>query len=94
MANVTATGPVWSFTTAGTEPAPAAPTGLTAIAASSTQINLTWNDVANETGYRVERSPAAGGPWAEIAKLAANTTSYPSTGLNPQTDLFLSRARG
>jgi len=29
MANVTTSGPVWSFTTAGTQPAPAAPTGLT-----------------------------------------------------------------
>jgi acid phosphatase len=88
MANVTAAGPVWSFTTAGTEPAPAAPTGLTATAASSTQINLTWNDVATETGYRVERSQSQAGPWVEIASLAANTTSYASTGLTPQQTYF------
>jgi len=88
MANVTATGAVWSFTTSGTEAAPAAPTGLTAIAASPTQINLTWNDVTNDSGYRMERSPAPGGPWVEIASLPQNTTSYPSTGLNPQTTYF------
>lgn len=88
MANLTATGPVWSFTTAGTEPAPAAPTGLTAVAASPTQINLTWNDVATETGYRVERSSAAAGPWTEIANLVANTTSYANTGLTPQQPFF------
>ena len=90
MANVTATGPVWSFVTAGTGSgsAPSAPTGLTAIAASPTQINLTWNDVATETEYRLERGPSASGPWAEIANLAANTTSFASTGLTPQQTYF------
>jgi acid phosphatase len=88
MANVTATGPVWSFTTTGNQSPPAAPTGLTANVASPTQINLTWDDVTNETGFRVERSPAAGGPWTEIANLTQNTTSYASTGLNPQTTYF------
>ena len=88
MANVTAAGPVWSFTTSGSTAAPAVPTGLTATAASPTQINLTWNDVSNETGYRMERSPAAGGPWVEIASLPGNTTSYASTGLNPTTTYY------
>src|SRR5689334_5119238 len=88
MANVTATGPVWSFTTTGNQAAPAAPTTLNAVAASPSQINLTWDDVTNETGFRVERSPAAGGPWTEIASLPQNTTSYASTGLNPQTTYF------
>jgi phosphatidylinositol-3-phosphatase len=88
MANMTATGPVWSFTTAGTESAPAAPTGLTATASSPTQIDLTWNDVTNETGYRVESSPASSGPWTEIATLAANTTSYANPGLTSQTTYF------
>jgi acid phosphatase len=88
MANMTATGPVWSFTTSGTESAPAAPEGLTADAASPTQINLTWSDVANETGFRVERSSAAGGPWVEIASLPQNTTNYANTGLSAQTTYF------
>ena len=88
MANVTATGPVWSFTTTGNVAAPAAPAGLTATPASPTQINLAWNDVANETGFRVERAPAAGGPWAEIANLPGGTTSYANTSLNSQTTYF------
>jgi phosphatidylinositol-3-phosphatase len=88
MANVTATGPVWSFTTAGTEAAPTAPTGLIATAASPTQINLTWDNVTGNNGYRVEKSSASAGPWTEIASLPANTTSYASTGLTPQQTYF------
>jgi hypothetical protein len=91
MANVSATGPIWSFTTAGTPSggtAPSAPTGLTAVAASPTQINLTWNDVVGETTYRLERSTSNLGPWAEIANLAANTTSFANTGLTPQQTYF------
>ena len=34
---------------------PAAPTGLTATATSPRRVLLKWNDVANETGYKVER---------------------------------------
>jgi hypothetical protein len=34
----------------------AVPTGVTATAFSSTQINLSWTDEAtNETGYRIQR---------------------------------------
>jgi hypothetical protein len=35
---------------------PAAPTNLVATAVSPTQINITWQDVNNESGFRVERS--------------------------------------
>ncbi len=61
---------------------PAAPTNLSATAASSTQINLTWTDNSNnETGFKVERSPDGSTGWTEIASLAAGTTSYNNTGL-------------
>ena len=88
MANVTATGPVWSFTTAGTEPAPPAPTGLTSVAASPTQINLTWNAAPGATSYRLERAPAPGGPYTEIANLPASPMSYNNTGLTPQQSYY------
>jgi uncharacterized protein (DUF736 family) len=40
---------------------PAAPTGLAATAASSTQVNLTWADnSSNETGFRIERAGNSG----------------------------------
>ena len=66
-----------------------APSGLTAMAVSSSSINLTWVDNAtNETGYKVERSLTSGSGFAEIADLPAGSTSYASNGLNPSTQYF------
>ncbi|HWQ31255.1 MAG TPA: hypothetical protein VNQ79_00105, partial [Blastocatellia bacterium] len=50
-------------------PAPAAPTSLTATAASSSQINLAWTDNANnEDGFKIERCQGSGCTnFAEIA---------------------------
>jgi PA14 domain-containing protein/Big-like domain-containing protein/carbohydrate binding protein with CBM6 domain/fibronectin type III domain protein/strictosidine synthase-like protein len=68
---------------------PAAPTNLTATAASSSQINLAWSDTANnETGFRIERKLGAGGTYAEIATPAANVTSYSDTGLTASTTYY------
>ncbi|MCU0437357.1 MAG: M43 family zinc metalloprotease [Raineya sp.] len=66
---------------------PTTPSGLTATAVSSSQINLSWTDNAtNETGYKVERSPDGSTGWAEIAgSLPAGTTSYSNTGLTANT---------
>jgi hypothetical protein len=73
------------FTGATTQP-PTAPSGLTATAVSSSQINLAWVDNANnETGFSVERS-TGGGAFAAIASLGANATSFQSTGLAPSTN--------
>lgn len=69
----------------GTVPVPANPTGLTATAVSSSQINLAWNDNSNnETGFKVERS-VDGFNWTLITTTAANVTSYSDTGLLPLT---------
>ena len=66
-----------------------APTSVTATPFSTTQINLSWTDVAiNETGYRVARRLTSGttwAAWADIATLAAGTTSYNNTGLTAAT---------
>jgi predicted phage tail protein len=62
--------------------APAAPTELTATAVSSSQINLAWKDnSSNETGFKVDRSTSATGPWKLIATKTANVVSYQNTGL-------------
>src|SRR5262249_26241996 len=46
--------------------APAAPSGLSATAASSNTISLTWNDnSSNESGFKLERATSASGPFAE-----------------------------
>lgn len=64
---------------------PAAPGSLIAVASSSTQINLTWVDNANnESGYEIQRSPD-GAAWATITTSAANATSYSNTGLTAAT---------
>ncbi|MFN2531074.1 MAG: IPT/TIG domain-containing protein [Pyrinomonadaceae bacterium] len=84
MANQTAGGQTWSFTTAGSQTPPSAPTTLTANAASSSQINLSWSDVSTESGYRVERSADGVSNWAEIANLGANTISYSDQSVSPQ----------
>ncbi|MEI6949541.1 M6 family metalloprotease domain-containing protein [Paraflavisolibacter sp. H34] len=63
---------------------PQAPVTLTATAASATQVNLTWKDVAlNETYYVVERATAAAGPFGVVASaLAPNSVAYASSGLS------------
>jgi putative alpha-1,2-mannosidase len=65
---------------------PAAPTSLTAAANSASQITLAWTDAsANETGFKVERSPDGTTGWTEIATPAANATGYVDTGLAAST---------
>ena len=72
----------------GSSPAvPAAPTSLTATAASNNQINLTWADNdSSENGYKVERCTGAGcTDFTQIATVAGNVTNYANTGLNAST---------
>jgi hypothetical protein len=67
--------------------APAAPSGLSATAASSSQINLTWTDNDNtEAGFKIERCTGAGcSNFAQIATVGTNVTSYSNTGLTAST---------
>jgi hypothetical protein len=80
---------VWAHLRLGTgtpSPVPAAPSNLSASAASSTRIDLAWTDNAtNETSYKIERSPSSSGPWTQVATTESNTTVYSDTGLAPQT---------
>jgi fibronectin type 3 domain-containing protein len=62
--------------------APVAPSGLTAVAASGTTINVNWIDNSNnETGFTVERT----NPDNSVSdfSVAPNTTAYLDTGLTP-----------
>jgi acid phosphatase type 7 len=64
---------------------PAAPSNLVATTFSSTQINLSWTDNANnENGFKVEQS-TDGTTFTQIAMLGSNTVSYSATGLLPST---------
>jgi uncharacterized repeat protein (TIGR02543 family) len=68
---------------------PTAPTNLSAIATSSTIINLTWTDNANnEEGFRIERTAFSGIGFEEIATVAVDTTSYTDEGLTPSTTYY------
>lgn len=73
----------------GSTTPPAAPSALTATAANSSEIGLTWTDNAtNEDSFVVSRSTTAGGPYTDIATLAANVTSYSNTGLSASTTYY------
>ena len=61
--------------------APAFPSGLNALAVSSTQISLSWNAVAGPTSYNVKRSTTSGGPYTTIAAGVA-TPNYTDTGFS------------
>ncbi|MFA5794830.1 MAG: fibronectin type III domain-containing protein [Candidatus Brocadiia bacterium] len=60
---------------------PTAPSGLFAVIASSSQVNLSWQDNSgNEDGFKIERSVNQG-TFTEIAVVAADTPVYSDTGL-------------
>lgn len=72
---------------------PTAPSGLTATAVSSSQINLAWTDnSANEDSFRIERKLSSDITYTQIASVSANTTTYSSTGLASST-LYIYRVR-
>ncbi|HSF14549.1 MAG TPA: fibronectin type III domain-containing protein [Vicinamibacteria bacterium] len=73
---------------ASTQGAPAAPSGLGAIAVSSSRIDLSWTDNAtNEAGYKVERG-TDGVSFSQVAVLGANATTYSNTNLVAETTYY------
>lgn len=64
---------------------PAAPTALNATTVSSSQINLTWTDNANnENGFKIEQS-TDGTNFTQIATVGSNAISFSVTGLSAST---------
>lgn len=64
---------------------PQAP-GLTAQAEpGGMQVSLGWNDVQNETGYRLERRKLSTDPWVSIATLAQDVRAFRDQSLEPGT---------
>jgi hypothetical protein len=69
-----------------TPPPPAAPSALTATAASTTQINLAWQDNSNtENGFEVEYRVASSPTWMLAATRPSNATTYQQIGLSEST---------
>ena len=56
---------------------PSAPGGLQAVALDASRIQLTWNDVAGASGFRIHNGDG------EVASVGAGVTSYTVTGLAP-----------
>lgn len=64
---------------------PTAASGLAVTTVSPSEIDLTWTDnSSDETGFIIERR-AGSGAWTEVATVAAGSTSYSDTGLDPLT---------
>ncbi|GEM_PF-1942406 len=58
-----------------------------AVAVSSSQINLSWNDnTPLEDGFKIERKLASGIAWTEIGSVGANINSFQNTGLSAGTE--------
>jgi fibronectin type 3 domain-containing protein len=88
--NLSSPSNIGSATTLGGPPA--APSGLTATAASATQINLSWtNNATNQTGFKVERS-TDNVTFTQIGTTGAATTVYSDSSLAPTT-LYYYRVR-
>jgi len=67
---------------------PAAPTGLTARALSSTRIALEWMDNAtDESGYKIERSKK-NKPFKEVGRVGANITRFTDRNLSAGKKYF------
>ncbi len=68
----------------------APPTGLAATVASATEIDLSWNAVADATSYKIERSPD-GTAWSALAPnpaLTGASVTYANTGLTAGTTSY------
>ncbi|MEI9921933.1 MAG: fibronectin type III domain-containing protein [Bacteroidota bacterium] len=73
---------------------PAVPTSLSATAASSYSINLTWTDASsNETGFEIEHSLSSSSGFTLVTTTAANATSYTDVSLTSNTTYYY-RIRG
>ena len=90
--NTDGTGPASAIVQATTHSVPAAPTGLTATADSSsggTEIDLSWTAVSEAnnggtavTGYKIERSRSSSGPWTVLVA-TQSSTEYAHQSLSP-----------
>jgi len=75
-----------SATTASELLPPPPPSGLDVKVVSTSQINISWTDNSNtESGFVIERVEGSIGPFIQIAKVAADSSSYADLNLKPFT---------
>ena len=78
----------FSATASGTVPVAQLmpPSNVQAVAASQTQINLTWSNAnTNATRFQIERKTGAAGAYSMIATVPSTATSYQDTIVVPNT---------
>ena len=83
-----ASAPPSDVVSATTPVDPPEATVLQVTSRSQTTIDLAWNDVANESGYRIERSADGETEWAAIGTTGQDVTMYSDVGLEPHTTYF------
>lgn len=71
----------------GVPVAPSAPV-LTVGATTDDSIDLSWTNVGDETGYRIERSLDGSTGWVDLGDNAADDTTFTDTGLTCETEYF------
>jgi len=79
--------PLSDYVFAKTYTAPAAPTGLTATATSSSRIDLSWNAVPGAAGYYVYLNISATGNYIKLEEAITSTSTY-GYGLDPDTTYY------
>jgi hypothetical protein len=68
---------------------PNAPSDLTAMPSSTTQIDLAWTDNSNnEDGFAIERKTGVAGEWGQIDLVGADVTTYNDMDLDPETEYY------
>ena len=76
--NVSGQSP-FTFPITGTvvDPTPTAPSNLQITGYTSNSVTMTWSDNSNnETSFEIDRKTGAGGTYAAVASLAANTNTW------------------
>jgi alpha-tubulin suppressor-like RCC1 family protein len=87
--NVYGNGPYsWEISATSAQVLPQSPSILTATAITATRVDLAWDDVQYESGYRIERSTPSTDTYSEIALVNADITSYSDTSLDPLTKYY------
>lgn len=68
---------------------PAAPSNLSAVGVSGTEVRLTWRDGStNELGFKIERMTPPSTSWSQITTVTANVTTCQDSGLSSNTSYW------
>jgi fibronectin type 3 domain-containing protein len=58
---------------------------VSAVAVSASAIDVAWQDVAGESGYKVQRSANGTTGWAQVGTTGAGVVAFSDTGLSAST---------